>query len=118
MVKWKAWEAVQRGKHRRQDLVEKDGTLDALICLLLDELHKFAYHIFVARWQHMQFRGRLSVLHERPSMAVALFDFSENYLCCYQDEIQVAHWGYSQVMLHPVAIYYKCRHCPEVVTDY
>lgn len=45
-------------------------------------------------------------------------DFSENYVCVSQMEIQSAHWGHNQISIHPVAAYYKSpqhemhRNCP------
>ena len=52
-----------------------------------------------------------------PRTAVVLNDFSENYLCKYQDEVQSAHWGYNQVIIHPSVLYYPC-HCGDLITEY
>ena len=50
--------------------------------------------------------------------AVVVCDFAENFLCKYQDEVQSAHWGYSQVTVHPTLLTYSCPHCNDTVTDY
>ncbi|KAK7478839.1 hypothetical protein BaRGS_00029938 [Batillaria attramentaria] len=89
---------VQRGKNRCQELVDKDGTR-----CLLGQLDKSVH----TAGRPPSVEHALSVLHNCPSMAVAVFDFSENYLCRYQDEVHAVRWGYSQVTVHPVVTYYK-----------
>ena len=67
----------------------------------------------------MQYKLLLSSLTLLPGKrAVVVCDFSENYLCKYQDEVQSAHWGYSQVTVHPTVLYYPCGDCKALVTDY
>ena len=41
------------------------------------------------------------------------FDFSENYTCAHQDEVQTAHWNQSQVSIFTVAVY-KSAASPEL----
>ena len=119
-VRWSQWEMVSNtnGKGKRKDLVEKHGTLDQLISLILKELVTFSRHLFVFRWQHQQFRNAKLSVSAHPSVAVAICDFAENFTCHHQDEVQSAHWGYSQVTVHPTVLYYKCSHCDEIVTHY
>ena len=39
--------------------------------------------------------------------AIVQVEFSENYICQYQDEIQAAHWSQEQVTLFTVTIWAK-----------
>ena len=39
--------------------------------------------------------------------AIVLLDFAENYSFVCQDAVQGFHWDNTQVMLHPVVVYYK-----------
>lgn len=60
-------------------------------------------------------RNVLSSMDKRT--AVCVFDFAENHLCRHQDEVASAHWGYSQVTVHPVVCHYR-PDGGEAVTDY
>ena len=37
-----------------------------------------------------------------------VLDFAENYRMTFQNEVQSAHWAYTQVTLHPFACHYTC----------
>ena len=117
-VKWQVWEMVKKEKGQRKEKVLREGTLAELTSQLLVELSTLSKHIFVHRWQHNAFRTLLSKLPTLPKSAIAVMDFSENYLCKWQDEVQSAHWGYNQVTIHPCVLYYNCPDCQEVITEY
>lgn len=118
---WHQWENVQTGKTTSKvDKVTKTTSLADLISALLAAMDTFTKHVFTFRFQHMQFKllqSKLPTLQEKT--AVVVIDFSENYLCKHQDEVQAAHWGYNQVTVHPVVIYYACDSCEnQLVTEY
>ena len=116
VVKWKTWEMVKSGHGKRVELVSKEDTLQSLLANLMKQLQSYSRHLFVFRWQYRQFKTLLSGI---PNMwAVVVCDFAENFLCKYQDEVQSAHWGYSQVTVHPTVLTYSCPHCNDTVTDY
>ena len=60
----------------------------------------------------------MTKLPSLPKTAVAVCDFAENHLCKYRNEVHSAHWGYSQVTVHPCVLFYPCQACEELVTDY
>ncbi|KAK7484163.1 hypothetical protein BaRGS_00024533, partial [Batillaria attramentaria] len=116
-VTWSQWEMVKKEKGQRKEKVEHTGTVTELIESLLHDLAPFTKHVFVHRWQHMQFRTVVSKVTSQ-RIAVAVCDFAENHLCRWQDEVHSAHWGYSQVTVHPTVLYYACQNCNGLVTDY
>ena len=108
-VKWHAWMLVKKEKGQRREKVEMNGTLQDLLLKLQEELAPYSKHVFLYRFQYMQYKLLLSSLTLLPDKrAVVVCDFSENYLCKYQDEVQSAHWGYNQVTVHPTVLYYPC----------
>ncbi|XP_069137185.1 uncharacterized protein [Argopecten irradians] len=116
-LKWKKWEngsvtdsTSNAGKTiKRKILVEKSGSVQDCISEIVEEAASLTEHLFVARWQYNAFRQLKESLPENMLLTVA--DFSENYKCGYQDEIQSAYYSYQQVSLHPVVAYYKCPTC-------
>ena len=62
----------------------------------------------MSRQQHIYNKERDKAQSEDhdPEIAVIQVDFSENYTCVWQDEIQSAHWNQSQVTLFTVATWH------------
>ena len=117
VLEFASWEMVQREKGKRRELVKAEHTAHQLLLLLLEDLESFSKHVFTFRWQFSMFK---QLRYSLPSTwALGVFDFAENFLCKYQDEVQSAHWGYNQVTVHPSVLYYACTHtdCSEMVTD-
>ena len=52
-----------------------------------------------------------------PAFALIQVDFSENYTCTYQDEIQSAHWQQKQVSLFTTAIWFEGKIHPTVLAS-
>ena len=118
-VEWEVWEYVDHdGKGKRKEKRPRQGTLDEFISYVKKLVHPLAKHIFVGRWQYGQMRTILAKMQK--NVAVCTFDFAENYVCKWQDEVQSAYWGYSQVTLHPVVCHYRCQdlECDEDVLDF
>lgn len=116
---WKCWEyrtVKNRGKEeRKQVLVDKAGSLKHLIDELCKEVNFLSKHLFVAEWQYRQFNYISK--HIPKSWLVTIADFSENYRCTAQYEIQSAYYNYHQVTVHPMLAYYNCPDCTEVVQE-
>ena len=113
VVKWKTWEMVKSCLGKRVELVSKEDTLQSLLTNPMKQLQSYSRHQFVFRWQYRQCKTLLSAITN-----TVVCDFAENFLCKYQDEVQSAHWGYSQVTIHPTVLSYNCPHCQGTVTDY
>jgi len=93
-------------------IVKVDGTVQQVVALLEDALETYPLHLFLAKWQQLQFKkARL-----RPGNDVLFIqDFAQNLLCVHQDEIQSAHWDHERVTIHPIIGVYECKSCEEVV---
>ena len=117
-VEWDVWEYTCTGKGKWKERRPHQGTLDGLIGCIVKLSETLARHIFVARWQYSQLRQVLATLPS--NVAVCTFDFAENCLCKWQDEVARTHWGYNQITLHPVVCHYKCQKdsSMEEVIDY
>ena len=48
---------------------------------------------------------------------ITIADFSENYRCVKQDEIQSAYYSYQQATLFPLIAYYTCLGCNDAVVQ-
>lgn len=64
-------------------------------------------------------KQREAITSEQSDSSVALLqvDFSENYTCIYQDEVQSAHWQQHQVSLFTAALYYNGILHPKVIAS-
>ncbi|PJE77756.1 hypothetical protein CI610_03318 [invertebrate metagenome] len=87
-------------------LVTKKQSCTEVVVELSEELQPLAQHLFVAAWQQDQF----SKLRKKISEGYVLLnmDFSENFACISQNEIQSAHWWHEQVTIHPIVALYRC----------
>ena len=68
---------------------------------------KFMEHCFVKRMQATSYNDERDVAEhaEDDTKAFPQGDFSENYTCVFQDEIQSAHWKQAQVSLFTAALW-------------
>lgn len=117
-IKWEIWKMVEVEKGgKRREKVQRQGNVGDLVEELMTELEPFSKHLLNFRWQYQQVRDIQSKLPS--TWALVILDFSENFLCKWQDEVQSAHWGYNQVTIHPCVMYYKCPNpnCSEQVID-
>ena len=60
-------------------------------------------HVYFKRQQSKCFECKIE--HLQADEAVVQVDFSENYTCQQQDEVQTAHWNQEQVTIFHVAIW-------------
>ena len=81
----------------------KKATTQQFFNLFCTDLAKSIPHRFRADWQCEQFRNCVDEL--KVGEVVMVMDFSENYTCSLDSEIQSYHWGQQQVTLHPIMMY-------------
>lgn len=77
-------------------------------------------HVYIKREQSKSYQSDRSTTLECKTeadkeMALLQVDFSENYTCISQDEIQSYHWQQSQVSLFTCSLTYNCKHYPIVI---
>ena len=63
----------------------------------------FLKHVYIKRQQSKYFESKIE--HLQADEAVVQVNFSENYTCQQQDEVQTVHWNQEQVPIFPVAIW-------------
>ena len=92
--------SVNSSETKRKEIVSKEGSFASFIEELTNECTTFLKHVFVAQWQHNQFRH---LTENIPSGSVVqVLDFAQNYRCIFQNEVQSAHYGYNQVAIYKV----------------
>lgn len=87
---------------KKMEKVCKEGTVDAL-AVLKEKLPNFVKHVYIRRQQLKYFERKIE--HLQADEVVAQVDFSENYPCQQQDEVQTAHWNQEQVTVFPATIW-------------
>ena len=50
-----------------------------------------------------------------PTDILGIFDFSENFKCKNQREVQSAYYSHDSITVYPILAYYKCTECLEYV---
>ena len=81
----------------------KESKIIDLVQIFSKDSSKLGSHLFRAKWQQEQFSLSHDVMP--PKSAVMVMDFSENYSCSLQDEVQSYHWSQSQITIHPMVAY-------------
>ncbi|XP_072172303.1 uncharacterized protein [Diadema setosum] len=123
-VEWKVWKMVNHTCHtksnktkevKKRSLVTEKGTVADLIKQLKDEANDIAVHLFNKDWQQQQFSKLKTNLPE--GAVLSIVDFSENYKCGFQREVQTAYYAQNSATLHPMVNYYRCETCREVVQE-
>ena len=117
VIEWPKWEQVKEagGPYSRKTRIMHSGSLHDLVEELCDEMKTFSFHLFVADWQKKQFNVVTKSLPR--DTVVLVMDFSQNFACSFQREVQSAHWSQVQVTLHPVVAFYECPHGDGVVRE-
>lgn len=102
-VEWKKFEYVEvgineEGKKKKLQLVDKKTSPGEMFFCLKELLNSYVPHQFRAIWQHKQSRE----LHENLPLnhVSALHDYSENYNCQMQNEVQSLYYGQVQSSIH------------------
>lgn len=113
---WNKWENVKSksDSSRKMQLVEKKGTTSELITALCHSVNLISEHLFNAQWQPKMFSKCASNVNK--DYVLQVLDFSQNYLCVFQDEAQAAHWCHEQATIHPIVTYFPCS-CGEIIRE-
>ena len=121
---WYQWRTKQelRKITKQKKVIEKpvyvtikecfEGTVDQLLDRFHDQLKVYQKHIFRTNTQYEYYAMRKNTLKDNE--CIMHIDFSENYVCGYNEEIQSVHFGASkqQLSLQTGVVYLKGR-CPE-----
>ena len=116
-VTWYVWRKNTDG--RLCKMVE-EGTTDDLFDHISLMLPKFLEHCYVKRSQANSYaieRESVGSQNSEQTRAMLQVDFSENYTCKFQDEIQSAHWNQSQVSLFTAAVWFDGKLHPKVIAS-
>ncbi len=100
-----------RDKDGRMVKIQEDGTVGELVEYISSIPPKFLEHCFVKREQASAYnvqreRERAATESQSSQNALLQLDFSENYTCVSQDEVQSPHWNQRQVSLFTAALWY------------
>ena len=104
LIKWRKFEYVVTGVNednsdkRKLKLVDKLTSPGEMFVYLKKLVETYPSHQFRANWQNQQLRDlveNLPVGH-----AVAVHDYSENYSCTMQDQIQSLYFSQVQASIH------------------
>ena len=96
-------------------LIDKCTPVSELVEKLCEDMQTFTQHLVTAKWQRDQLRHLQESLPD--GWVLTIEDYSENFRTCYQDEIQSAHYQYSQVTLYCQVSWYSCPTCPAQIHE-
>ena len=117
-TKWERVTKVRNGKQVTQIMpTTHEKTANLVVEDLANELEKLSDHLFVAAWQQDQFSKLWKTVP--PKWVILNMDFSENYSCVDQSEVQSAHWGHNMVTIHPTVAFYRCpeEDCEDIIQE-
>lgn len=101
MVNWRKFEYVvmdNNSDKKKLKLVDKSTPVGEMFSCLKNLLQTYPSHQFRAKWQNQQLRElvqNLPIGH-----VVAVHDYSENYTCAMQDQIQSLYFSQVQASIH------------------
>ena len=93
------WYVCKNDSDERLSKVVEEGTTDDLHTYISSILPQFMEHCYSKREQAAAIKGS-------ENKALLQVDFSKNYTCQYQDEIQSVHWLQHQVSLFTAALWH------------
>ena len=103
-VNWQKFEYVtvgqtQEGKEKKKlQLVRKETCPGAMFDNFKTLLHEFSSHQFRASWQSKQMKN--SIAHLPLEHVCCVHDYSENYSCTSQEQLQSQYYSQSQASIH------------------
>lgn len=108
VVKWKRYDYVtvqdKNGQERSKiALINKETPVNEMFKYCLELLEGYTYHSFMAKWQKDEFDNLLANLPL--NHVICVHDFSENYICRSQDEIQSQYFDPNKVSIHVTILY-------------
>ena len=105
-VFYEAWKRVtdETGK-KKMKIVTIGVDVEAFKKLMIADYIAFLDHVDRVFAQYEFIRKKKEAL--KPGEVLVQMDFSENFLCQTNDEIQSAYWNATAVTLHPIVVYYR-----------
>lgn len=104
LIKWRKFEYVVIGVNddnsdkKKLKLVDKLTSPGEMFSCLKNLLQTYPSHQFRAKWQNQQLRD---IVENLPiGHTVAVHDYSENYTCTMQDQIQSLYFSQVQASIH------------------
>jgi hypothetical protein len=108
-VTWFKWESTEINKDNKikrcVSCVPKEHSFPEFLTEMKKDLELYPGHIFRAKWQQKQMTNCIKNL--KPGSVAMVMDFSENYGCVFQSEVQSGFFDRNQVTVHPMMAYYK-----------
>lgn len=103
-VEWQRFEYITFSNDRRKlQIVTKRTSGYEMFQYFLGLLEIFPAHQFRAKWQNKQMQTLIENLPEYHVCCV--HDYSENYTCSHQDQIQSLYYGQTQVSIHVTVLH-------------
>ena len=111
-VKWERFEyvpiATEGDEKRRLKIFNKISKAGEMFTYFKSLLDSFPAHQFRANWQQEQMKRTINNLP--PGHVCCVHDYSENYSCRYQDQIQTLFFAQSQASIHVTILHrYKLQ---------
>lgn len=92
-VAWKHWNTIEN----RMTLNQSESPVFHLISVLEAQLPSFKLHCFIKQTQQKYFENIKRNI--KPGQLILQIDFAENYRLATQNEVQSAHFNYTQVTI-------------------
>lgn len=103
-VKWQAFEYITNDANQRKlHLSTKETPPGAMFDHLKSLLGSFPAHQFHANWQHKQLKHLLENLPK--DHVCCVHDYSENYSCQLQDQLQSMYYYQTQASIHATILH-------------
>ena len=81
-------------------------SMENLLKMFADQLETLTRHSFFGSWNFHQYLVCKNNIEK--GEIILVIDYSQNYLCVHQNEVQALHWVHAQVTLHPICVTYRC----------
>ncbi|XP_053389228.1 uncharacterized protein LOC128552225 [Mercenaria mercenaria] len=130
-VTWNRYEYVFTGKKdrngkyiKKQQFVKVTSTMKEMWDYIKNSLSNFPLHNFLCHWQRQQLHSIVDNLPE--GHVVMVHDYSEDFKCELQDEIQSDYFSRNEVSIHVTVLYRhetentesSSTHVPNIVKEY
>lgn len=116
VVKWNIWKDQDKTIMK----VIEEGTAFDLAKYIISITPQFLEHSYVKRNQadsYQKQREAIGCSSFNPKDALIQVDFSENFTCIAQDEVQSFHWVQPQVSLFTVSLWHSGTHHPIIIAS-
>ena len=103
-VKWQQFEYVTVGENRRLQMVEKQTPPGDMLSYFKSLLVEFPSCRLQANWQNNQLKSLIKCLLN--GHVCCVHDYSENYTCQHQDQIQSHYYRQTQASIHVTVLHH------------